>query len=131
MKMWPTAQVSALLKPQHDLRIFSHCYSYTGVLLLYTGELVNWFPSDCVESSDALILQILSFQLQINTLKSKKLHSSLTRVSDTSEQSIRKHFRGKIPKISSALGGISLNLVLILMILRKSKAVLIAFPLTH
>lgn len=63
--------------------------------------------------------------------KSKKPHWSLTRVSDSPEQPIKKHFRGKIPKISSALGGISLNLVLILMILKKSKAVLIAFPLTH
>lgn len=58
-------------------------------------------------------------------------HSSLTRVPDASEQTIRKHFKGKIPEIFSALGRISLNLVLILMILRKSKAVLIAFLLTH
>ena len=43
---------------------------YTRVVLLY-NKLVNGFLSDYVESSDALTLQILSFQLQINSLKSK------------------------------------------------------------
>lgn len=53
-----------------------------------------------------------------------------TRVSDTSEQPIRTHLRGKILDLLCS-GGISLNRVLILEILRKSKAVLIAFPLTR
>lgn len=35
--------------------------------------LVNLFPSDDVESSDTLRLKILSFQLQINTLKSQNI----------------------------------------------------------
>lgn len=42
-----------------------------GTVSLLTGKIVNAFPSDYVESSEALILQILSFQLQINSLKSK------------------------------------------------------------
>lgn len=56
----------------------------------------------------------------------QKLHSSPTRLCDTSERPIRKHFRRIILEISAALEGISLNLVLILVILKKSKAVLIA-----
>lgn len=95
-----------------------------------TTELVDGFPSDYVESSDALILQnfVISAPNKYTVIQKKKLHSSPIRVFDTSEQSIREHFRGKIPQIFRALGGISLNLVLILMILRKSKAVLIASP---